>query len=198
MDTPELDPELIQTFVGNAHGNFAKVQELLEQEPRLLIAKWERFDENALEASGHVGRADIANYLLEKGAPLTIFAASMLGRTEDVAAFLRDNPALATADGVHGISILYHTALSGKVELVELLVEYGGATNPSTAIHAAVGHAHKEMTHWLLARGADPNAPNYEGKTPLDIALERDHAHIAEALRAHGGVESAAREEQGT
>jgi uncharacterized protein len=191
MTTPELDPELIQTFVGNAHGNFAVVQELLEQEPRLLTAKWERFDENALEASGHMGRADIATYLLDKGAPLTIFAAAMLGNTEDVESFLRDNPDLATADGVHGISILYHAALSGNVDLAEMLVEHGGGTNPSSAIHAAVGHGHPDMTDWLLDHGADSNAPNYEGKTPLDIALERGHNRIAEALRASGGRESA-------
>jgi ankyrin repeat protein len=190
MDTTKLDPELIQTFVGNAHGNFAVVQDLLAQEPRLLNAKWERFDENALEASGHMGRADIATYLLDKGAPLTIFAAAMLGLTDEVTAFLHDDPSLATADGVHGISLLYHAALSGKVELVELLVEHGNATNPSAAIHAAVAQGHPEMTDWLLAHGADPNAPNYEGKTPLDIALERGHARIAESLRAEGGQAS--------
>jgi uncharacterized protein len=191
MDSPELDPELIQTFVGNAHGNLAVVQELLEREPRLLNAKWERFDENALEASGHMGRADIATYLLDTGAPLTIFAAAMLGNTEDVASFLRENPELATANGVHGISLLYHAALSGKVDLAEMLVEHGGGTNPSSAIHAAVGHGHPDMTDWLLAHGADPNAPDYEGKTPLDRALERGHDRIAEALRTQGGTESA-------
>jgi len=190
MTAPELDPELIQTFVGNAHGNLAVVQELLEQEPRLLTAKWERFDENALEASGHMGRADIATYLLDKGAPLTIFAAAMLGNIEDVASFLRDNPELATANGVHGISILYHAALSGKVDLAEMLVEHGGGTNASSAIHAAVMHGHPDMTDWLLDHGADPNAPDYEGKTPLDRALERGHDQIAESLRAHGGSES--------
>jgi ankyrin repeat protein len=137
-----------------------------------------------------MGRADIATYLLDKGAPLTIFAAAMLGLTDEVTAFLHDDPSLATADGVHGISLLYHAALSGKVELVELLVEHGNATNRSAAIHAAVAQGHPEMTDWLLAHGADPNAPNYEGKTPLDIALERGHARIAESLRAEGGHES--------
>ena len=191
MDSPELDQELVVTFVGNAHGDFAVVQKMLEQEPRLLNAKWERFDENALEASGHMGRADIATYLLDKGAPLTIFAAAMLGNTEDVASFLRDNPELATANGVHGISILCHTALSGKVEVADLLVAHGGGTNPSTGISAAVQMGQREMVDWLLARGANPNTPDFRGKTPLDIALERGDDGIAEVLRAHGGTESA-------
>jgi ankyrin repeat protein len=191
MDSTELDPELIQTFVGNAHGNLAVVQELLEQEPRLLNAKWERFDENALEASGHMGRADIATYLLDKGAPLTIFAAAMLGNIGDVAAFLRDNPELATANGVHGISILCHAALSGKVEVADLLVAHGGGTDPSTGISAAVQMGHREMVDWLLARGANPNTLDFRGKTPLDIALVRSDDDIADVLRAHGGTESA-------
>ena len=191
MNSPELDQELVVTFVNNAHGDFGVVQKMLEQEPRLLNAKWEQFDENALEASGHMGRADIATYLLDKGAPLTIFAAAMLGNTADVAAFLRDNPELATANGVHGISILCHAALSGKVEVADLLAAHGGGTDPSTGISAAVQMGHREMVDWLLARGANPNTPDFRGKTPLDIALERGDDGIAEVLRAHGGTESA-------
>src|SRR5438477_3751958 len=93
----ELTPELIEEFVISAHGNYPKVRAMLEQEPRLLNEKWVKFDENALEASGHMGRADIANFLLDRGAPLTIFAAAMLGRMEDVAAFLDEDPARAKA-----------------------------------------------------------------------------------------------------
>ena len=52
--TVELAPELVQEFVISAHGNFPKVQEMLEKEPGLLNEKWKDFDENALEASGHM------------------------------------------------------------------------------------------------------------------------------------------------
>jgi hypothetical protein len=64
----ELSTELIEEFVISAHFNLPKVQEMLEREPRLLNEKWTKFDENALEASGHMGRADIMEYLLDKGA----------------------------------------------------------------------------------------------------------------------------------
>ncbi|HMA34596.1 MAG TPA: ankyrin repeat domain-containing protein [Chloroflexia bacterium] len=191
MNTPvALSPELIEEFVVAAHGNFPKVQEMLERAPQLLNAKWLPVDENALEASGHMGRADIAEYVLGKGAPLTIFAAAMLGQTEDVAAFLRDAPELAEALGVHGISILYHAALSGKIEIVDLLVAHGGGDGVSSALHAAVGPGHREMAAWLLARGADPNTPNFQGQTPLDVAQAHGHTQIAEMLQARGGVET--------
>jgi ankyrin repeat protein len=191
MDTSaELSPDLIQEFVLNAHGNFPRVQELLEQEPRLLNEKWTRFDECALEASGHMGRADIMEYLLGKGAPLTIFAAASLGRPGDVQSFLAENPALASALGVHGMTILYHAALGGKVEIAEMLVANGGGQGPNHALHAAVMLGRREMVAWLLARGADPNTLNYENKTTLDVATELGQEEIAEMLREHGGVES--------
>ncbi|MGA7732427.1 MAG: ankyrin repeat domain-containing protein [Chloroflexia bacterium] len=198
MDTTTgLSPEVIEEFVIACHGNYPKIRAMLEQEPGLLNEKWTKFDENGLEASGHMGRADIANHLLEKGAPLTIFAAAMLGRTEDVAAFLSEDPARATAPGVHGISILYHAALSGKVEIAEMLVAHGGGDEAGHALHAAVRPGHVEMVEWLLARGGDPNTLNFEGKTTLDVALAQGHEAVADKLRAHGGVESPIQEERG-
>src|SRR5689334_3077462 len=115
----ELSPEVIKEFVISAHGNLPKVQEMLEQEPGLLNEKWQDVDENALEASGHMGRADIMEYLLGKGAPLTVFAAASLGKLDDVAAFLREDPALANKPGVHGISLLFHAALGGNIGIAD-------------------------------------------------------------------------------
>jgi len=191
MSTPaELSPDLIQEFVISAHSDFPKVREMLEQEPGLLNEKWMMFDENALEASGHMGRADIMEYLLGKGAPLTIFAAASLGRPEEVAAYLKENPALATALGVHGMTILYHAALGGKVEIAEMLVANGGGQGANHALHAAVMLGRREMAAWLLARGADPNTLDFAKKTTLDVAQSLGHEEIAAMLREHGGVES--------
>ena len=197
MDTTnDLSPEVIEEFVIAAHGDFPKVRAMLEQEPGLLNEKWVKFDENGLEASGHMGRADIANHFLDKGAPLTVFAAAMLGRTEDVAAILSEDPARAKAPGVHGISLRDHAALSGTVEIAEMLADHG-SEGAGHALHAAVGPGHAEMVEWLLARGANPNVPDWRGKTPLDAALAQGHTEIAEMLRAHGGVETPAQEEKG-
>jgi len=70
-----LNPELVQEFVGNAHGNKERVQELLEQEPALLQAAWDWGGgdwETALGAAAHMGRQDIARYLLAQGARIDI------------------------------------------------------------------------------------------------------------------------------
>lgn len=190
--TVKLAPELVQEFVISAHGNFPKVQEMLEKEPGLLNEKWKDFDECALEASGHMGRADIMNYLLGKGAPLTVFAAASLGHPDDVAAFMREDPSLAAnTPGVHGITLLFHAALSGNVEVAEMLVANGGVEAASHALHGAVVYGHRDMVIYLLDQGGDPNTLDWRNKTTLDEAMAFGHPEVAEILRARGGVESA-------
>ena len=41
----------------------------------------------------------------------------------------------------------------------------------------------------LLDHGADPNAKNAEGKTPLGLAAAHQRTDVAEMLRARGAVE---------
>jgi ankyrin repeat protein len=179
--------EQIQAFVLAAHGNFAKVQALYDENPALLNEKFARFDENALEAAGHTGQRPIAEYLLSRGAPPTIFSAAMLGDIDTVARFLAAEPELATRPGVHGISLLFHAALSGNVDLAERLLAAGGSVDDQ-ALHAAARFDRIDMTRWLLARGVgDVNVKNFEGKTPLQVAVERNFEAVAELIRQHGG-----------
>jgi uncharacterized protein len=188
MTTAPVDPALIEQFVLAAHGDLEKVTTLLTQEPGLLNESFLKFNETALEAAGHVGRTDIADVLIGQGAPLQIFAAAMLGRTEDVRRFLEADPSLAQKDGVHEISLMFHAALSGKPEIAELIVMHG-ADVPGHALHAAVMKGHLEMTHWLLGRISDVNSPDYQNRTPLKVALLMNRAEIADALRQAGGHE---------
>jgi uncharacterized protein len=184
----ELTQEQIGQFVGVSHGDLAKVKELLEAEPRLLDARYEEWDERPIQAASHVGNRPIAEYLLGKGAPLNIFTAAMLGMTEQVRDYLAADASLASANGVHGISILFHAALSGQVEIADLLVANGGGQDASNALHGAVAFGHTEMARWLLGQGADPNPRNWQEKTPLQVAEERGYTELAALLREAGGV----------
>jgi ankyrin repeat protein len=185
----DSDQELVEQFVLSAHGDLVTVQDLHSQHPELLNTKWEKFDENALEAAGHMGRRDIAGYLLENGAPMTIYSAAMLGKEDLVATFLRENPSLARTPGVHGFSVLYHAALSGKVEIAELLLAQEGDVGQDAALHAAILGDHIAMATWLLAHGANVNGLNFEGKMPLQIARERGLEDLAALLVEHGGTQ---------
>ena len=182
--------ELVEPFVISAHYNLPRVKELYEQYPELLNEKWAKFDESALAAASHTGQRAIAEFLLEQGAPMVICTAAMLGRTGDVAAFLSEDASLANARGAHGISILFHAAMSGNIDVTELLLAHGGGEGINDALHGAVAYNHIAMAQWLLAHGVtDVNTLNYEDKTPLKVAHERGFSDMADVLRAHGGVE---------
>jgi hypothetical protein len=116
-DKPRLDTALVEEFVGKAHGDFNRVKEMLAQQPRLINAAWDWGNgdwETALGAAAHMGRRDIAEYLLAQGARLDIFAAAMLGRLEIVKAMIEAYPAMATALGPHGIPLSVHAEKGGE------------------------------------------------------------------------------------
>jgi hypothetical protein len=126
-DNPALNPELVQAFVAKAHGDLDAVKELLEAEPALLNAAWDWGAgdwETGLGAAAHMGRRDIALFLLQRGARMDIFAAAMLGEAEIVRAMLEAHPSLRDAPGPHGIPLIAHAQAGGDeargvVELLE-------------------------------------------------------------------------------
>jgi hypothetical protein len=114
---PPIDPELVAEFVLKAHGDLGVVKQLVEQEPAIVNAAWDWGGgdwETGLGAASHVGRRDIAEFLLEHGARMDVFAAAMLGETEIVRAMLSAQPELHEARGPHGISLLAHAEAGGE------------------------------------------------------------------------------------
>jgi hypothetical protein len=119
-------PELVKDFVYHAHSNLGKVKELLEQTPGLLNASWDWGGgdwETALGAAAHMGRRDIALYLLDKGARVDLFAAAMLGKLDIVKAIVQDDPHAAKSLGPHTIPLLAHAEAGGdySAEVVSYL-----------------------------------------------------------------------------
>ena len=112
-----LEALLVQEFVGKAHGDLERVKELLAQEPALINAAWDWGGgdwETALGAASHMGRSDIANFLLEHGARLDLFAAAMLGKLDIVRAALEAYPEVIHVPGPHGIPLIAHAQAGGN------------------------------------------------------------------------------------
>jgi hypothetical protein len=125
---PALEQNLVQEFIGNSHGDLNRVMELLAQEPALINACWDWGGgdfETGLGAAAHMGRRDIANFLLENGARLDLFAAAMLGKLEIVKATLEAYPDAINVPGPHGIPLTAH-ANAGGDEALQVL-EYLGS-----------------------------------------------------------------------
>lgn len=189
MATPimTLTQEQIRPFVLAGHGDLDTVKKLLVQQPALLNAVYEEWDETALAAASHMGAREIANYLLDQGSTPTIMAAAMLGMKNAVEAFLKNEPQLAHAKGAHGISLMAHVAISGSTAIADLLWKYGAKDDLDSAIHGAVSFGHLEMLRWLLDHGAtEVNIKNFRDETPLDVARGKGFDEIAALLIEHG------------
>jgi ankyrin repeat protein len=180
-----LDQEIINQFVGAAHGDFATVKKLLAQQPAILNASavW---GETAIQAASQVGRVDITDFLISQGAPVDICTAAMLGRKEAVASMIAADSSAIHAQGAHGLPLMYFPVIGGYSEVAEMLLVAGATVNGgegvSTPLHGAVMTNNLEMAVWLLAQGADPSATNYEGKTALEAAEIGNKTELAALL----------------
>lgn len=115
-DKTPLAPELVNEFVGKSHGDLDRVRQLLEQHPALVNAAWDWGNgdwETGLGATAHVGRRDIALFLLERGARMDIFAAAMLGYLPVVRAIIEAVSSAREWRGPHGIPLLTHAEAGG-------------------------------------------------------------------------------------
>jgi len=121
----QINRLLVQDFVIFAHSNLEMVKKLLEKEPALVNATmdWGGGDwESGLGGASHMGRRDIVEVLLEKGARIDLFCAAMLGQLEVVKTFLTLQPKLIDARGPHGFSLHFHAQVGGKQS--EKVLEY--------------------------------------------------------------------------
>ncbi len=188
-----LSNDIVREFVIAGHGNLEKVRKMLEENPELLNASyaWSETDyETAIQGAAQVGSATIATYLLERGAPLEICTAAMLGRKDEVERRISDRSDSINSKGAHGIPLLPHAAWSGDLELVQFLFRNGAKTGSSSALHNAVTRGYYHLVVWLVGNASpDLNSNNFQGKSPLSVAIERKHETIAQLLRERGGKE---------
>ncbi len=195
MLTHDRPPSLeqIREFVVAGHGDLEKVKQMLTENPELLNAayQWSESDrETAIEAAAQVGSVPIAEYLLERGAPLGICTAAMLGRRDEVERRLDVDPDNVNATGAHGIPLLTHAVMSGNLELVQFLFQRGGKTGVTSALHNAASRGHHDIVQWLIKNGRpDLGWKNFQGKTALTAAIEHKHDSIVQLLREHGARE---------
>jgi len=120
-----LPDELVHEWVWRGHFDLDGVTRMLDVHPTLLNATydWGNGDyEMAIGGAGHMGRRDIAEFLIKKGARMDLFVVAMLGKLDIVKATLTAYPSLISAKGPHGIPLLQHAKQGGADAL--LVLEY--------------------------------------------------------------------------
>ena len=130
---------MVEEMVFVSHSNLSRVKQLVDAHPALAKAAvdWGFGDwEDALGAASHTGRAEIAEFLLSRGARPTLFSATMLGQLVVLKAFVAASPGSQRILGPHGITLLAHARAGGERAKAtrSYLEELGDADNATPTV----------------------------------------------------------------
>lgn len=151
-----------------------------------------------LHIAASLGNIAMAEMLLRNGAAADVRDAS--GRTpllvaaiaghDEMMSLLIERGADVNATVGEGESLLMAVVSSRDVETAKRLLAVGadpaGSESGRTALHVAAQFGDAELVGLLLERGADPNAVEPSGATPLEVALRQNHEEVAARLRRGG------------
>jgi len=154
-------------------GRTDMVGQLLSDEPSLLDSySPEGF--TALALAAHFGHIETLEFLISRGGNVNAVSKHVMNVTP------------------------LHAALFGRqIEAAKVLVAAGADVTPKrggagwpragwTALHYAAGFGFAELVEPLIERGADINAFDDEGKTPLRVAVESAHQDVADLMLNSG------------
>ena len=88
---------------------------------------------------------------------------------------------------------IHEAVQDGNIEAVKQHLAAGTDVNGTgeelgwTPLHLAAYKGQNEIVELLIAKGANVNAKNDIGETPLDFAIQLKSTEIADLLRKHGG-----------
>jgi uncharacterized protein len=193
--------KLIQT------GATAEVADAVQDDPSLARAH-DASGVSALIWSIYTGqtlvRDSLRAELAHQHADLDIFEAAATGDTVRIGAILDAEPQAVHSYSVDGWTPLHLAAAFATPEAVQLLLQHGAkvdaiARNPQAnqPLHAALALSRDpETIKLLLAAGADPNARQAGGFTPLFSAATANRRDLAELLIAQG-ASAQARDDRG-
>lgn len=114
---PAYPSDLIQEIVTFAHFDLDRLKSLVQPRPQLVKAAWDwGFGdwETPLGAACHMGRRDIAQYLLDQGATPSIFSSVLFGDLGLLKLLVEQNAGIQRVAGPHSISLLAHARMAGK------------------------------------------------------------------------------------
>jgi ankyrin repeat protein len=147
------------------------------------------------------GRADEAQRILsEAGANrLTVHEAAAMGVVSRLEELLMADPDAVNSWSPDGFQPLPLAAFFGRRAAAELLLARGGEVNTParhpfhvTSLHAALSSPDPSFATQLIAAGADINARQQGGETPLHEAAFIGHVELAQLLLQRGAEAKAA------
>jgi len=185
----ELKDQYVQAI---KDGDTAQIRALLDAHPPLLAVRLEGNLSPALLAM-YYNEVEVAQAIVETGAPLDIFTAAGCGQVERLRTMLDERPSLANAYAGDGFQPLGLAAFFGQLEAVQLLLARGAIVNSPSRnpmsvmpLHSAAANRHFEICRLLITAGAEVNATQADHFTPLHAAAQNDVAPLARLLLEYG------------
>ena len=180
-------------------GDVDAVRSAVAEDPSQAAAR----DENgrsAVRAALYVHKQDVADVLLEAKPELDVFDAAAAGEVERLTELLDGDADLINAYSEDGYTPLHFAAFFDRGKAVRLLLDRGAdiaavSRNDMEVqpLHSAVAADSRDVVAALLTAGADPNAKQKGGFTPLMAAEEKEpEGDMVRLLMDHGAEESAA------
>jgi uncharacterized protein len=182
-------------------GNRDEVERRVNLDPGLIHVK-----ENGLSpilVAAYHQEPEIASYLADKTVAINIFEASATGKINNIIRLLARDPQLVNAYAEDGFQPLGLASYFGHADIAEYLIKAGAPINsPSrnglkaAPIQSAVAAGHEKVVQMLLRLGADPNAREQDGYTPLHAATQNGHEDMIRIL-LYGGADLTLRGKDG-
>jgi ankyrin repeat protein len=140
-----------------------------------------------------MGRKEICDLLVEKGATLALHEAAAAGNLSRVKEIVEEKPDLAKGYSPDGFPVMALAAAFGHEDVARYLHGKGAdinaiATNGTgyTALTGAVANGHASIANWLAENRADVNYRYAQGHSPLLEAAANGRLDIVRTLAAHG------------
>ena len=153
----------LDIFEAASLGHLSDIKVLIEENPR-IVSEYSAEGFTALQLAAYIGKGDTVDFLLSSAADVNAISKNPTGYTALTGAVAR-----------------------GHQNIASTLLEQGANPNHRyeggfTPLMEAAASGNVEMTKLLLAHGAD-RMIRLNGKTALDLALERGQKDTAQLLQ---------------
>ena len=178
-------------------GDVDAVRSVVRDDPSTASARDDK-GLSAVRAALYAHHQDVADVLLEAKPTLDVFDATAAGDVDRLTELLDGDAGLAGAWSEDGYTPLHFAAFFSRGEALRLLLDRGADVAAVSKnemkvqpLHSAVAARSMEGVAALLVAGADPNARQEGGFTPLMGAEHHEDTDMVRLLVDHGAEESA-------
>jgi uncharacterized protein len=179
-------------------GDIDAVRAAVKEDPSVAAAR-DDDGRSAVRAALYIHNQKLADVLLEAKPELDVFDAAAAGDVDRLTELLDGDPELAGAYSEDGYTPLHFAAFFDRGKAVRVLLDHGadvGAVSRNDMkvqpLHSAVAANSRDVAAALLTAGADPNAKQEGGFTPLMGAEQNEkEGDMVRLLMDHGAEESA-------